>query len=671
MESPLLTDIVIIFALSVAVLFVSHRFRVPAIVGFFVTGILAGPHGLGLVSAVDEVETMAEIGIVLLLFTIGIEFSLERLLQIKRSILIGGSLQVSLTLLATFAIARQLGQPVGESIFLGFLVSLSSTAIVLKLIQERAEVDSPHGRTTLGILIFQDIIIVPMILVVPLLAGGTADIGTSLLLLLAKGVGIIALVILGAKWVIPQVLHQIARTQSRELFMLSIILIGLGVAWITANAGLSLALGAFLAGLIISESEFSHQALGNILPFRDVFTSFFFISTGMLLNVGVFFGQPGNFILLVLVVFAMKSLIAASATIFQGYSLRTGVLVGLSISQIGEFSFVLSKIGVEHDLLAGNIFQTFLTVSVIGMALTPFTIRFAPRAADLIMRLPIWPKSLLAGIYPVAKIEVERRRHHLVIIGFGINGRNVARAAKAANIPYAVIEMNPEIVRGEMGRGEPIFFGDATQEAVLEYANIGEARIAVIVINDPTTTRRITDMVRRLNPKVHLIVRTHYLREVKPLHELGADDVIPEEFETSVEIFARVLTKSLIPRADIERLVSELRSDSYEMFRSLAEEATTSPDFQLRLPDVEISTLRITPRSALVGQKLGKSQLRKKHEVNVLAIRRGSEIISNPALDVEFRADDVLFVLGSSDNIANVIGLFRGPKDDDTGKSAD
>jgi CPA2 family monovalent cation:H+ antiporter-2 len=319
MEIPLLNDIVIIFGLSIVVLFICHRLRVPAIVGFLLTGILAGPYGLGLVEAVHKVEILAEVGIVLLLFTIGIEFSLKDLIRIRKSVLMGGSIQVLLTLLVTFVIARQLGQPIGESIFIGFLVALSSTAIVLKLIQERAEVDSPHGRTTLGILIFQDVIIVPMILVTPLLAGATGNSGESALFLLAKGIGIIGLVIVSAKWIVPHVLYQIARTRSRELFLLSVIVICLAVAWITSSAGLSLALGAFLAGLIISESEYSHQALGNILPFRDVFISFFFVSIGMLLDIGFLFQQPEIIVLLTLSILALKTIIAGFAVILLGF----------------------------------------------------------------------------------------------------------------------------------------------------------------------------------------------------------------------------------------------------------------------------------------------------------------------------------------------------------------
>ena len=658
MTIPLLNDIVIIFGLSVAVLFICHRLHVPTIVGFLLTGILAGPYGLGLIKAVHEVESLAEIGIVLLLFSIGIEFSFRKLLQIRKSFLMGGLIQVLLTILAAFVIARHLGQPTGKSIFIGFLISLSSTAIVLKLLQERAEIDSPHGNTTLGILLFQDVIIVPMILLTPLLAGATGDSIESVILLIAKGIGIIGLVFVSARWLVPQLLYQIARTRNKEVFLLSVVVICFAVAWITSSAGLSLALGAFLAGLIISESEYSHQALGNILPFRDVFTSFFFVSIGMLLDVGFLFRHPGTIVLAVLGVFALKSVIAGLATVLLGFPLRTSILVGLALGQVGEFSFILSKTGVEYGLVTGNIYQMFLSCSILSMAATPFIMTLAPRLANIVLRLPL-PRKLISGFYPVSEIRIDAKKQHLVIIGFGITGRNVARAARVAGIPYAIIEMNPETVRNEQAHGEPIYYGDSTQEVVLQHANIKDARIAVIAINDSTATRGITEIIRRINPKVHLIVRTRYLQEMKPLYQLGANQVIPEEFETSVEIFARVLAKYLISRDEIERLVAEVRSDGYEMFRSFNKKSSSLSDLQLQLPDVEISTLKVAERSSLVGKSIAEVDLRKKFGVTVLAIRRNSQILSNPDGDTKLLSNDVLIVLGLPDKIANLMGFIH------------
>jgi CPA2 family monovalent cation:H+ antiporter-2 len=662
MEIQLLNDIVIIFGLSVIVIFICHRFRVPVIVGFFLTGILAGPRGLGLIQAVHEVEILAEVGVVLLLFAIGMEFSFKRLLQIKKSVLLGGSLQVLFTVLAIFLIARQFGQSFGEAVFMGFLVSLSSTAIVLNIIQARAEIDSPQGRTALAILIFQDVIIIPMMLFTPFLARTTGNASESLLILSAKGIVIILLVIVSAKWIVPKVLYQITRTQSRELFLLSILAICLAVVWLTASAGLSLALGAFLAGLIISESEYSHQALGNILPFRDVFMSFFFVSVGMLLDAGFLIRQPVLIVLIASGVLLLKAVIAGVVTMLLGFPLRTGILVGLILSQVGEFSFILSKTGIEHGLLAGENYQMFLSASVLTMAAAPFIIALAPRIADFVGKLSL-PERLKSAESPARATHKDSTfsslKDHLIVIGFGTNGRNMARAARAANIAYVIIEMNPDTVRSERAKGEPIFYGDATNAPVLHHANIKEARILVVAISDPAAIGGITRTARRLNPALYIIVRTRFLQEMKPLYQLGADEVVPEEFETSVEIFTLVLMKYLVPKDEIERFIAEIRSENYQMFRSLSPRKAQVSDLKPYLSNVEINSVRVDERSPLVEKTLDEMDLRKKYGVTVLAIRRGTKVVPNPGKDTKIYAQDLLIVLGSLDRINQVKDLSQ------------
>lgn len=658
MEIPLLTDIVIIFGLAVAVLLLFHFLRLPAVVGLLITGILTGPHGFGLIDAVHEVEVLAELGVILLLFTIGIEFSFKKLIEIKRQVVVGGALQVGLTILAVFVIARQLGLSSPEAIFYGFLVSLSSTAIVLRLIQEKAEVDTPHGRTGLGILLFQDVIIVPMILVTPMLAGSRpGEIDSDIFVFAAEGLAIISLVMVAAKWLMPWLLHQVARTRSRELFILSIVAICLTIAWLTANAGLSLALGAFIAGLIISESEYSHQALGNILPFRNVFTSLFFVSIGMLLNTNFLINNPLIILTASIGVLVLKALVAIGAAILLGLPLRSGILAGLAICQVGEFSFILSRTGLEHGLLADH-YQLFLAVAVLSMAATPFIISLAPRFADLTLQLPL-PVKLRTGLWPGPEKKIDKKlEQHLVIIGFGLNGRNVARAAKTTGIPYMIIEMSPDTIRGERAKGEPIFYGDAIHEEVLRHACIESATVVVIAINDPTATRGITESVRKLSRKAHVIVRTRYLMEMQALYELGADEVIPEEFETSVEIFSRVLSQYLIPRDEIDKLVIQFRSDGYQMFRKLARKSSLVSSLDLNLPDVEVSAMRIEVGSPMVGKSLAELELRKKHGVSVLALRRDSQTFPNPEVDMPFYADDVLYVMGIPQKLAESVKLF-------------
>jgi CPA2 family monovalent cation:H+ antiporter-2 len=660
MQILLLNDIMIIFGLAIVVIFICNRLRIPAVVGYLLTGIIVGPYGFGFISALHEVEILAEIGIVLLLFTIGIEFSFRKLLDTKKSVLIGGPLQVLLTFGAAFFIARHFGLQFGEKIFMGFLISLSSTAIVLKIIQERAEVDSHHGRIILGILIFQDIIVVPMILITPLLSPSVRTQDQSIIIFLVKGAGLLLFLLVSTKWIAPKILFQIARIRNQEVFLLSILLICFSIAWLTSMAGLSLALGAFLAGLIISESEYSHQALGSILPFRDVFTSFFFVSIGMLLNLEFLFRQPIIILLITLGVIMLKFLIAGFSTTLIGAPFRTAIISGLAVSQVGEFSFILSKVGIDFGILSENVYQMFLAFSIISMALTPFIISMAPGLADIFLKIPI-PKKLKIGFSPVQTKARVKMQDHLVIVGYGINGKNVARAAQLSGIPFTVIEMNPDIVREERKNGVNILFGDSTQQAVLKHINIEEARVAVIAINDPPATRRITNIMRKLNSNIYLIVRSRFLQEMSPLYNLGANEVIPEEFETSVEIFTRVLSKYLISRDKIESLTAEIRSDGYRMLRSLSKESTSYSDFHLSLPEIEIGTLRITENSPLIGKNLAEIDMRKKYDATVLAVRRDIELFSNPDTSFVFNSDDFLYILGTPKNIAEISCMCKNP----------
>ena len=659
MEVALFKDVLVIFSLAIGVLLVCQRLNLPTVVGFLLTGILAGPYGFGLISAIEEVEVLAEIGVMLLLFTIGVEFSLKEFMRMKKSVVLGGSLQVILTFLVSFAIATRLGRPFNEAVFMGFFISLSSTAIVLKILQEKVEFDSPHGRMALAVLIFQDIAVVPMMLFTPLLTGEGANLGQSLGFLALKGIGVFALVAVSARWIVPGLLYQIARSRSRELFLLSVLVMCFGVAWLTYLAGLSLALGAFLAGLIISESEYGYHALGNIVPFRDVFTSLFFVSIGMLLDLGFLIEQPDQVGLIVAAVITSKTLIATLAVLLLGFPLRTAIIVGLTLCQVGEFSFILAKVGVDYGLLVGDTFQLFLAVAVITMGVTPFIMALAPRLANATLRLPL-PDKLKTGFSSKSETVSEHQSHqlvdHLIIVGHGLSGRNVATAAKTAKIPYVIIEMNPETVRKEKKAGEPIIYGDATHEAVLKHVGIEGARVMVVVISDPTATRRITAVAKRLNPKIHIIARTRFLAESTPLHDLGANEVIAEEYETSLEIFARVLAKYLVPKTEIDRLTAETRKGGYQMLRKPAQDPASLADLKLNFPDMEISSIQVHQKAPVAGRSLAELQLRAKYGVTLLAIRRGGQILANPDGQTQILGDDILILLGSPADLVPVAG---------------
>jgi len=657
MELTLLHDIIVIFGLAVLVLLVCHRLRIPSIVGFLLTGIMAGPHGIALVSSVEQVEVMAEFGVIILLFSIGLEFSFKSLLSIKRTIFLGGSLQVGLTILLTFIISRVLGMPVNHAIFLGFLVSLSSTAIVLKQLGERLELSAPHGRTALGILIYQDIIVVVMMLFTPLLAAGTPDLVFFGWVLL-KAAGMIALIFILSEYVIPPALYHVTRTQSRELFLLSIIVICFSVAWLTSIAGLSLALGAFLAGLIIAESEYSHEALGNIMPFIDTFTSLFFVSIGMLLNIQVAVDNIGLLLLFTLGILAVKGLVASLASIILGYPLRIAILVGFSLCQIGEFSFILSQTGVDSGLLGGGLYQGFLAASILTMMVTPFLIAFAPRAAALVEKIPL-PERFRSGRYSWEAIDEDiEQKDQLIIIGYGLNGKNLSRAAAKTGIPYIILEMNSETVRREKELGEPIYYGDATNEMVLKQIKVYDARVVVIAISDSAATKRITSMVRKLNPEIHTIVRTRFVADVQDLYELGANEVIPEEYETSVEIFARVLDRYMVPRDEIEDYVHRVRMENYEMLRSLPGNALQMDELKASLSNMEIGNLMIKPGYLLEGKSLAEIDLRSRCGAMVLAIKREGEIEPNPSGENTIHAGDNLVLLGTPDELRKAVRLL-------------
>ncbi|MDH3205412.1 MAG: cation:proton antiporter [Gemmatimonadota bacterium] len=651
MHASLLADVVILLVVSIGVLYGSRGIKLPPVVGFLITGMLLGPHGLGLVQGVEEVEQLAEIGVVLLLFTIGLEFSLAELLRMRRAVLVGGSVQIVVVTTVAWAGLLAAGLPSRQALFLGMTASLSSTAVVLRLLQQSAEVEAPHGRMSLAILVYQDLMIVPMMLLVPLLAGTSGGVVPALGGFVAQATAILVLVVVLARFIVPQLLGRVVHTRSRDLFLLTVVTVCLGVAWMSSLAGLSLPLGAFLAGLLISESEYSHQALADILPFRDLFAIFFFISVGMLLDLELAASQPLFLFGLVVAVLLLKSVAAGVATLVVGSSLTTGVQTGLAMSQVGEFSFVLAGVGLAAGLMTDLSYQWFVAVAVATIGVTPFLMRAAPAFSAAVTRLPLVGRLEFREGSQNTDVP-EASENHLVIIGYGINGQNVARAAAVASIPHLVVDMNPTLVASERARGVPIHYGDATRQALLEHMGVARAHAVVIVLSDAAATRQVTALARSLNPGCSIVARTRYVREVEALKELGADTVIPEELETSVEIVSRVLASYMVPRREIEAFVSEMRAGDYEMWRRPRGDAPSLFDLRQSLSDVEITTLRVDPRSAIVGQRLADSELRRIYGVTVVAIRRGDEVLANPGGDERVSPDDLLVVLGLGEEIA-------------------
>ncbi len=666
MVDSLLANVDVILGFAIFILTIFYRFQVPPVLGFLVTGILIGPSGLGILNGGESVLN-ADLGIIFLLFTIGVDLSLKELWKMKKDLILGGTLQIILTTAVVFIICSAIGFSPATSTFLGFLISLSSTAIVLKVLQEKNEVYTPHGKTSLAILIFQDLAIVPLILITPLLAGSSVSFEGSLSTIFIKGSLIILVFILSAKFLVPRIFYYVGRTGSKELFLVSVVFICLSAAIFTSSIGLSLALGAFLAGIIISGSQYSQQAMGNIIPLRDMFMSFFFVSVGMLLNIGYLRDNLLVIVIAAIVLITLKSIACAATTFLLGRPLRTTILAGLALSQVGEFSFVLSRLGLEYSLLTDEIYQTFLAVSIITMGVTPFVINASYKPADFIVKMAsgtAFGMKLVKGFYSESLDEENTEpemKDHLIVVGFGFSGKTISTAAKAAGIPHIIVETNPDIVKEEKMKGERIYYGDATFGAVLEHAGIKNARVLITGISDAAATRKIVQIAKELNPNVCIIAKVRDLQEMKHLNALGADEIIPEEYETSVEIFVRLLEKYLVPQESIDKLVNDVRANGYRMLRKLSVDTGIDSGFSIKdgLPGIDIQVVKVGRSSNFDGKTLADLQFRKKHGVTVLSVRRGSDLIYTPEGNFQLKAKDACILLGKPEDLFNVRQFFE------------
>ncbi|CAG0988325.1 Putative cation/proton antiporter YbaL [Geobacteraceae bacterium] len=659
MSYEVLKDMEILFGLAVFTVVLLRRLMFPSIIGFLATGILAGPYALGLIKDTHQVEQMAEIGVVLLLFTIGIEFSLKELMRIKHLVFWGGGMQVGFTILIVALLGLAFGIPLPQATFFGFLVALSSTAILMKLLMDNGEMDTPHGKMALGILIFQDLCVVPLMLFTPFLAGAGNG-WTGIFLVSAKAVAVVVVAHFGARFAVPWIFEQVVKARSRELFILTIIFIGFGTAWLTAQVGLSLALGAFIAGLAISESEYSHQALGDIIPFRDAFMSLFFISVGMLLDLSVLVKHPLLVGSLVLTILVVKFLVTGGAAVAMGVPARVAIVAGLALAQIGEFSFILCQTGMQHGLLSKEHYQIFLAASVATMALTPLCLKIgAPVAAWLVGILPA-PLTRGRGVL-AGKEKKLTLSDHVIVIGYGVNGKNLSRVLKVQKIPHVVIETNPFTVSTEKSKGTRIMFGDATRPEVLTHAAVERARIIVIAISDAAASRRVVAQARQMNPTIHIIVRTRYIAEMEPLYKIGANEVVPEEFETSIEIFSRVLRNFLVPHDQIDHCVAEIRSGSYDMFRTLSRRHSHAVGIAGYLTGAEIGTFRVKKGAPLEGESLRQGTLRSRSGASLLVIKRGEEVTPNPDPVWVLQEGDIVLLLGTPEQLGAAARLFESP----------
>lgn len=654
MEIGLLKDIAIIFALSTFVNFLFTKIKVPTIIGYLFTGIIAGPHLLKLINSPHQIELMAEIGVVLLMFTIGLEFSVNHLFKIRKVVFVGGFMQLLLTTGITLLIARLYNMNWNGALFVGFLTALSSTAVVLKLMQERSEITSNFGRTVVGILIFQDVVLIPLLLFTPMLGGETGGQGSELLLLAGKTVILVGLVYVGNRWLMPKLLQMIAFTKNQELFMMSIFMICLSVALLTSWMGISLAFGAFLAGLMVSESEYSHNAFGQLIPFKDTFTSFFFVSIGMLLDLNFVAEHPVLVFATVLLVLFIKMVLAGGTAFVLGHTFRGTIMVGFALCQVGEFSFILAQSGLKYEIIPPHYYQLFLAVAVISMSVTPLLMIASRPVANLMLRLPL-PRWLVDGLFPLPQIEIPEYKNHVVFIGKDSRSLNLSVMAKYLHLPYISIIFDPAIVKKMQERGETVIYGDATNEPILEKAHISRADIVVISVGNRITAMSIAERVRHLSPNTFIIVRTKYVFDVEELYRIGANQVIPEEFETAIDLFERVLTKRLVPQREINMATAKIRNDHYGIFR---EETDNSTQIFKELPNLEIVATKLQVNSFVIGRTLKEIRFRKTFGVTLAGILRGKKLIEHPDANTSLEAGDIAYIMGRPEQIANALALF-------------
>jgi CPA2 family monovalent cation:H+ antiporter-2 len=637
-----LGDFLIVLAAAVVVLFASRPLKLPSVIGFLVTGMLIGPSGFNFITNREQIEIFAELGVVMLLFYIGLEFSLSQLRTIWRPLLVGGGLQVALTTLAVVLLLSFTDFSVNERIVLGFITALSSTAILMKLLIDRGQVDSPHGRVSLAISLFQDISIVPMILLIPVLAGEGK---TSFLEFLSRfgfGVLLVILVYITARRLMPGVLHAIAQTRLREAFLMGSLLICLLMAFITFSFGFSYALGAFIAGLIISESEYSHEVVAEIVSFRDLFTSLFFISIGMLFDIDFVLSRPVSLLGISIALFLLKATIIAGVVVFVRYSIRTAIISAVGLANIGEFSFVLAQVGLTAGILNQELFQYFLSASVLTMIASIPLLAGAPGLADRTQHL------LPARWGQLDRQELAKPlEDHVIIVGYGVNGQNLARVLKETGIPYIILEADGQKVRDLQKEGHRAAFGDATRKEILSHCHIEKARLIVLAISDPQATRTAVRLARSLNPRLHIIVRTRHLTEIDELVSLGANQVIPEEFETSIEIFTRVLEHYHIPRNVINAQIQIVRDENYSMLRGLPPMAGGLDRVAQLLAAGTTDTLLVMESSIAANRSLGDLRIQEKAGASVIAVVRNEQPFITPPDDFVVQAGDILVLVGN------------------------
>ncbi len=650
-----LRDLSIVLAIATAVAIVFGRLHLSVVAAFLVAGAILGPTGAGLVAESGMVSSLAEIGVALLLFTVGLEISLTSLGKMRARILQGGSVQLFATILLTVAVLSIARVHLSEAIFIGFVLSLSSTAIVMKVYADRMELDSGHGKISIGILLFQDLAVIPMMLLIPSLRQWESAQFSSVARTLGEaGLGVVV-ILLAARFVIPLLLKEVVRLNSREILAMTVLFLIMGIAWIARWWGLSLAMGAFLAGMVISESIYVHEIAAQIFPFRDVFNGVFFISVGMLLDLPFLARHLPLILLISAGVVLLKGICAGAAIRTLGYPWRVSMIGAIGLAQIGEFSFLLMSEGSRDGLLGAEAYQYLLAVAIFTMVATPFMMRAAPWAGRyFVRRLIREPEPEEPGEESPGAGRVD---NHVIVSGYGMNGKNLARVLRSTHVPYVVVDLNDALVGEGREAGEPIFYGDVNNPEILYRVGVDRARMMVLAISDPMATRRAVAVARRANPGLSILVRTRYMADVDDLIALGANAVIPEEFETSIEIFSRVLHEYHVPAHVIAQQEELIRSGTYRILRERVPSRTAGllSEFEEFLRRKVIELFYVSPDSPWAGRTIRDLPFQNGAGIILLAVLRKDRAIVQPSPEETVEAGDKLVLFGGHAPLATAL----------------
>jgi CPA2 family monovalent cation:H+ antiporter-2 len=649
-----LTELVLLIAFAAAGVALFERFRLPSIAGFLVVGALVGPGGVGLISDPEKVRTLAEFGVVFLLFEIGLELPVERLWRVWRISLLAGGLQVGLTVILVAAGASQLDVPPRTALVLGLLLAMSSTALVMRLLSERGEIDAPHGQLSVGILLFQDLCIVFFLLGIPVLGGETPASAFPFLMALLRAATALAVFFLVARFALPRLLERVAQLRSQELFSMIAVLVVVGAAVSAERIGLTLAVGAFLAGLAVNSTPYGHQLFAEVIPLRGVLLGVFFTAVGMLFDPETALEEAEGVILFAsAAVFLKAGIIIAVVALVLRQGLRLGILSGFSLAQTGEFSFVLAAVAGSAGLLDEGLQQVFIAGSVLSLLATPFLVRAAPAVAARLTR----------GTPFVRRREDDLRlSDHAVLVGFGLAGRNLARVLRSLEIPYVAVETNAATVRESRRQGEEVVYGDATRSVLLQRVGIARAKLIAVAITDPTATHRIVELARSLNPEATIIARTRYVLDVDRLQVAGANVVVAEELEGTIDLVSETLRIFGIAEGAIERFTGELRDEGYEMLRTPTALAL-DPWLTELLERVATEWLEV-PENFEGEASLADLEFRGRTGASILAVDRGGTTTPNPPPSFAIRAGDRLLVFGGSESVSRtreLLGIGASP----------